>query len=177
MFAAKVHRPVSFTVIAVWAQRKPSYPEALRRGIEVYRDPLLNEPTVLLGDFNSSASWDAQHGRRDHMDFEAQLRQEYGLVSVYHAATGELLGAESQPTYYWQWRQHAPFHLDYCYVPESWLPGLNSVTVGTYQDWADLSNHRPVVIDVSPTNADSHTSRVRCKRALYLRKSREPRRP
>jgi endonuclease/exonuclease/phosphatase family metal-dependent hydrolase len=150
MFAARVQGPISFTLIAVWAQAEPSYSEVLRRGLVVYRDLLLDGPTVLLGDLNSSAAWDAQRGRRDHLELEAQLRQEYGLVSAYHAATGEASGSESQPTHYWRWREQAPFHLDYCYLPEAWLPGLESVTVGTYQDWANVSDHRPVIIDVDP---------------------------
>jgi hypothetical protein len=153
MFAARVHGPICFTLIAVWAQPEPSYSEALRRGVQVYGDLLVNGPAVLLGDFNSSAAWDAQRGRRDHLDFEAQLRQEYGLVSAYHAATGETLGSESQPTHYWRWREQSPFHLDYCYLPQAWLRGLASVTVGTYREWADVSDHRPIIIDVDPAKA------------------------
>jgi endonuclease/exonuclease/phosphatase family metal-dependent hydrolase len=108
---------------------------------------------VLLGDLNSSAAWDAQRGRTEHKCFEAQLCQEYGLVSAYHAATGENLAEESQPTHYWRWSEQAPFHLDYCYLPEGWLPGLEGVFVGGYQEWADASDHRPLVVDVNLAKA------------------------
>lgn len=67
----------------------PTYSEALRRGLDVYRDLLVSGPTVLLGDFNSSVAWDRQHGRTDHRELEAQLKYEFGLVSAYHAASGE----------------------------------------------------------------------------------------
>jgi endonuclease/exonuclease/phosphatase family metal-dependent hydrolase len=40
-----------------------------------------------------------------------------------------------------------PFHLDYCFVPRRWQ--LDRVLVGNYADWASLSDHRPVVVDVT----------------------------
>jgi hypothetical protein len=45
MFAARVLGPVSFTVVAVWAQQEPTYSEALRRGVTAYRDLLRASPT------------------------------------------------------------------------------------------------------------------------------------
>jgi endonuclease/exonuclease/phosphatase family metal-dependent hydrolase len=150
MFAASVSGPSSFTVLATWAQREPTYSEALRRGLQVYRDILLAAPCVLMGDLNSSTAWDDRYGRTDHRRLEAQLHDEFGLVSAYHAATGEPPGQESRPTHFWRWQAGAPFHLDYCYLPKEWLHGLETVTVGSYQDWADVSDHRPVCVDVSP---------------------------
>jgi endonuclease/exonuclease/phosphatase family metal-dependent hydrolase len=150
MFAARVLGAVSFTVVAVWAQQEPTYSEALRCGLTVYRDLLAAGPSVLLGDFNSSVAWDTKHGRTDHRELENQLRQEFGLVSAYHAATGEEPGSESRPTHFWRWQEASPFHLDYCYLPETWAPGLRKVIVGSYNDWADASDHRPVIVDVLP---------------------------
>ncbi|HUR96253.1 MAG TPA: endonuclease/exonuclease/phosphatase family protein [Gemmatimonadales bacterium] len=150
MFAARVRGPVSFTVIAVWSQLEPTYAEALRRGVAVYEDVLRAGPCVLIGDFNSSAAWDDRHRRNDHRELDTSLREQFGLVSAYHAATGEAPGRESLATHYWRWQETAPFHLDYCYLPERWCAGLTSVTVGTYGDWAGVSDHRPVVVDVTP---------------------------
>ena len=153
MFAVRVSGPLAFTVVAVWAQPEPGYSEALRRGVEAYRDLLAEGPCVLLGDFNSSVAWDAKHGRGDHRDLEARLQQEFGLVSAYHAATGEQPGEESKPTHFWRWKEGSPFHIDYCYLPEAWVSGLRSVTVGGYEEWAKASDHRPVIVDVAPDNA------------------------
>ena len=44
MFAARVQGPVTFTVVAVWAQPEPTYSEGLRRGLATYRDLLLSGP-------------------------------------------------------------------------------------------------------------------------------------
>jgi exodeoxyribonuclease III len=150
LFAARVRGPVTFTLVAVWAQQEPTYIEALQRGLTLYRDVLLAGPCVLMGDLNSSVAWDTRHGRTDHRDFEARLHREFGLVSAYHAAMGEEPGHESKPTHFWRWREASPFHLDYCYLPETWLPGLTSVTVGSYDEWADASDHRPVTVEVIP---------------------------
>jgi endonuclease/exonuclease/phosphatase family metal-dependent hydrolase len=151
MFGAAVHGPASFTVLAVWAQREPSYSEALRRGVHVYRDLLRAGPVVLAGDLNSSVAWDARHGRTDHLAWEAELRDEFGLVSAYHAVTGERPGAETRPTHYWRWQESSPYHIDFCYVPQAWVLGLQSVSVGSFADWADASDHRPLIVDVVPT--------------------------
>jgi len=150
MYAARVEGPVEFTIVAVWAQQEPTYSEALRRGVEAYRDVLMTSPCVLLGDFNSSAAWDTRHGRRDHRDLEDLLRRDFGLVSAYHAATREQPGEETRPTHFWRWKEASPFHIDYCYLPESWVAGLEQVTVGGYGEWADASDHRPVIVDVVP---------------------------
>ena len=150
MFAARVQGSVTFTVVAVWAQPEPTYSEALRRAVTIYRDLLLSGPCVVLGDLNSSVAWDNRHGRSDHRELERQLREEFGLVSAYHVATGEQPGEESRPTHFWRWHEEAPFHLDYCYLPEQWLPGMISVKVGTYEEWADASDHRPLTVEVVP---------------------------
>ena len=160
-FAARVRGPVSFTVLAVWAQREPTYSEALRRGVEVYRDLLLAGPCVIMGDLNSSVAWDDRHRRTDHRRLDAQLSEEFGLVSAYHAATGEGPGQESRPTHFWRWHAGSPFHLDYCYLPKRWLPGLESATVGGYEEWADASDHRPLVVNVSPPAAPAPAARSR----------------
>ena len=57
------------------------------------------------------------------------LRDDFGLVSAYHAHTGHAPG-EEQPTLYWQWKHHQPYHVDYCFVPEPWVGHIRSVEVG-----------------------------------------------
>ena len=150
MYAARVLGPVPFTVVAVWAQPERTYSEALLRGVEAYRDLLTNGPCVLIGDFNSSVAWDTRHRRRDHRDLEELLLRDFGLVSAYHAATGEPPGEESRPTHFWRWKEGSPYHIDYCYLPTPWIAGLERVTVGAYAEWADASDHRPVIVDVVP---------------------------
>ena len=123
MFPVRVAGPTSFNVLGVWAQADPTYSAALLQGLTLYREFLKSGPSILLGDFNSSVAWDDKHGRTDHRDLEERLRQEFGLVSAYHAATTEPPGAETRPTHFWRWHEASPYHLDYCYIPEAWLVG------------------------------------------------------
>src|ERR1035441_1156390 len=55
--------------------------------------------------------------------------------------------AETRPTYYFYRHQDKPFHIDYVFVPKSWR--LKSVEVGSFREWGHLSDHVPVVVDVS----------------------------
>jgi endonuclease/exonuclease/phosphatase family metal-dependent hydrolase len=116
----------------------------------IYRDLLVEGPTVLLGDFNSSVALDDRLGRSDHRTLDTQLRDEFGLVSAYHVSHHEQAGSESRPTHYWRWQETSPYHLDYCYLPQSWVSSIESVAVGSYPVWADASDHRPLIVDVSP---------------------------
>ena len=40
-----------------------------------------------------------------------------------------------------------PFHIDYVFVPKDWR--LKSVEVGSFGEWGKLSDHVPVVVDVT----------------------------
>ena len=59
----------SFLLFAVWAQKDPAYPyvRAVIRAVELYRDLIAAQPTVMLGDFNSNSFWDRTgEEARDH---------------------------------------------------------------------------------------------------------------
>jgi len=70
------------------------------------------------------------------------------MTSAYHAHFGEAHGAESRATYYFHWKVEKPFHIDYCFVPDAWLSGLQQVGIGDYTDWKDASDHRPLWVDI-----------------------------
>lgn len=133
--------------LGVWTQQRPTHVRAAANALDAYRYFMTGDhPVIMVGDFNSHWRWDSSSSV-NHSHFVGRLRDEFGLVSAYHAFYGVEPG-EEQPTLYWQWRQHQPYHVDYCFIPESWLPGLRSVSVGTWEDWEGLSDHRPLVVDV-----------------------------
>ena len=74
---------------------------------------------------------------------------ELGLVSSYHHFHGEAHGQETMPTYHFQWKLERPFHIDYCFIPKSWTPNLRRVEIGSYQEWKALSDHRPLMVEIS----------------------------
>jgi endonuclease/exonuclease/phosphatase family metal-dependent hydrolase len=90
---------------------------------------------VIMGDFNSNAMWDKKRRpARDHSAMVGAL-SELGLVSSYHHFFGEARGKETRPTHYFRWHEHEPYHLDYCFIPQSWAERLVNVEVGSYEAW------------------------------------------
>ncbi|MEP6609867.1 MAG: hypothetical protein ABJA83_14485 [Burkholderiaceae bacterium] len=143
-----VKGPQSFFVIAVWSQKKSLYVEAILRALHAFHDLIEANPTVVLGDFNSNAVWDKKHSSgRNHTALVA-LCKKLGLVSAYHQFFNEEQGKETRATLYFHRRQARPYHIDYCFIPEAWTQSLTSVQVGTYSEWADASDHCPLIVDL-----------------------------
>ena len=102
-----------------------------------------------MGDLNSNVLWDSNHpGDRNHSAL-VSLLQELGLVSAYHSFHGEAHGEESKPTYYFQWKEQRPFHIDYCFIPEPWARNVRRVEIGGYEEWKEYSDHRPLLVEVT----------------------------
>jgi exodeoxyribonuclease III len=150
----KVRGATDFLLLAVWAcpvgqVKELNYIgqvfEAIKRHNGWFSDGL---PTVICGDFNSNAIFDRGRKRRTHSEVVAILK-ERNLSSAYHAFFSEEHGKETKPTYYfWHWKSR-PFHIDYVFLPSKWIPSVK-VTVGTYRKWRSLSDHVPLIVDLSP---------------------------
>ena len=154
-FPIQVLGPRPFLLLAVWSQQDPIFPyvQGVIRAVEIYRDRIASEPTVIVGDFNSNAIWNRKRpGARDHGALVDML-SDLGLVSAYHQFHGESHGSETRPTLYLRWQRAMPYHVDYCFIPKSWAPHLRSVEVGNYRAWAKVSDHRPLVVDLDFTGA------------------------
>jgi exodeoxyribonuclease-3 len=95
---------------------------------------------------NSNAIWDRERAVSNHSAV-VRLLAAAGLVSVYHTHFGEAQGHERQETFFFHRHQHRGYHLDYCFIPESWLPRLATVHVGPFTPWCDYSDHTPLVVE------------------------------
>jgi exodeoxyribonuclease III len=143
--------PTNFTLFAVWTHGKQPfrYVEAAVKAVDMYRDLIGDKPTVLMGDLNSNAIWDAEHPPKlNHSALVKQLAG-LGLVSAYHHSQNEVHGRETLPTYYFQWNKDRPFHIDYCFVPKAWAKRILRVEIGSYEDWRQYSDHRPLLVEVA----------------------------
>lgn len=151
VFPVEVSGPVNFLLIAVWAKKNQEYPyvEGVLRAVKRYRHLFTQYPTVLTGDLNSNAIWDSSHAEGLSHSSLVNTLADLGLVSSYHHFFGEAHGKEKQPTYYFQWKKERPFHLDYCFIPEEWTPNLRSVEVGSYVNWKERSDHRPMLVEIA----------------------------
>lgn len=148
IFPIQVSGPERFSMLVVWSKHdKYRYVEGIVRGVEMYRDLILSSPTILAGDFNSNAIWDSEHP--PHLSHSALVRLlgEFGLVSCYHHFYNEPHGQETRATYYHQWKQGNPFHLDYLFAPAALAKVLKRVDVGLYDGWCEHSDHRPILVE------------------------------
>ena len=149
-FPVQVTGPTSFLLLAIWSQRNPDfrYVRAVIRAVEIYRDLIVSQPTVIAGDFNSNTIWDYKRPPTQNHSGLVQQLTSLGLVSAYHHFFGEAQGAESRPTLYLHRDPGKPYHIDYCFIPQAWATTLRSVEVGTDEPWAKYSDHRPLVVDI-----------------------------
>jgi exodeoxyribonuclease-3 len=142
----RIAGPRPFRVLLIWAQKDPRYVEAIWRDLDRHAYWIRAEECVIAGDFNSTPAVERSRRHPCHRDLADRLRDDFGLVSAYHAFYGLEHGEEEHPTYYHQRRRDRPFHLDYCFVPASWR--VRDVRVGAVDDWCGYSDHCPVVVDL-----------------------------
>jgi exonuclease III len=151
---AKVHGPREFLLLSVWAcpvgaKRENNYVgqtyEAIVRHPNWFREDV---PTVICGDFNSNPVFDPGRKTRTHSKI-VQLLGDRGLISAYHAFFSENHGAESKPTYYFWHRQDRCFHIDYIFIPNTWMDRVTDFKVGSYRRWRPASDHVPIQVDIA----------------------------
>ena len=148
-FPVTVVGPVPCQLLVVWAKYSRTYPyvEAVVRAVECYRAFIADAPTLLIGDLNSNAVWDAEHSNESNHSALVRMLSELGMVSVYHEFFHEAHGAESQPTFHLYRKRTRPYHLDYCFAPRAWLPVLRSVEIGPFEHWGAVSDHLPLRVE------------------------------
>ena len=149
--------PSEFNLLAVWAQNisggnvRKRQAGPLRRGLAKYRAFLTGAPAIVAGDLNNNVIWHKPGYWINH-GISVAILESYGLVSAYHARTGEEQGRETVPTLYWRDRRKdgPTYHIDYVFLPRTWLDGIREFRVGTFEDWcgARLSDHVPVIVEV-----------------------------
>ena len=147
----QVHGAVDFNLLAIWAcpvgtKRADNYIGQVFRCLAEHDGWFGSAPVVVAGDLNSNSQWDADRPGRNHSEV-VRLFEGHGLISAYHAHHTEKQGAETRPTHYFRHHQDKPFHIDYVFVPKGWR--LKSVEVGSFREWGHLSDHVPMLVDVS----------------------------
>ena len=149
----RISGPTDFVLLAIWAWRAPS------RGYAGYVDQLYEAfknhpewfdcgPVIAAGDFNRSAKFN-KHISGDNHSSIVSLLEERGLTSAYHHFYKEEQGDETRHTHHHLWNREKPFHLDYIFIPKSWCTRLNSMNVGTVEEWIGHSDHCPIVATFS----------------------------
>ena len=98
----QVTGPVSFQLIHVWAQNEgvDRYVRGVVRAVDLWSERIAAQPTVIAGDFNANAFWDAEHPADGNFTALARKLESLGLVSAYHEFFGEKFGQETRPTFF-----------------------------------------------------------------------------
>ncbi len=144
----RVSGPVCFHLLAVWALNfRPAsglnMPDALR----FYRRFLSRRDAVVAGDFNNNVFWD-RPGKRTNFVNVARTLSTLGLTSAYHAVTGDSFGQERHATLWFLKRWRQPYHIDYCFIPTTWVAPSLSVIVGHHKEWLKHSDHAPLLVTI-----------------------------
>ena len=145
--AGAVSGPASFTVLGIWSQG-PRYVDDAMRSLDDYADVLRQGPAVVMGDLNSGTRLKGRkppsNGHRRIIDALTDL----GLVSAYHAFHKVDHGRERHATYCHQFNAVQPWHIDFCFVPVSWVDCVVGVKVLAGARWAKRSDHFPLMVDL-----------------------------
>jgi exonuclease III len=141
-------------VLAVWAMNNKGNPRQRYIGqvhTALKNNPkLIDEDTVVAGDFNWNVIWDESPKSPlcgDFGDVRGELNQN-GLYSIYHAACGNEFGEETEATFYMHKKEERPYHIDYAFIPRGLIGSNVEVTVGGYDDWIDASDHVPLLVTI-----------------------------
>lgn len=138
-------------IVGVWTQNaSPSntaYIGQFWHYMEAHRDKL-GPRTIIAGDLNSNAIWDKPRRVWNHSTCVRRL-EESGFRSLYHLATGEEQGAETQPTFYLHRSELKPYHIDYVFAHNALHEGAATVVqVGERYGWIDASDHMPLIVEI-----------------------------
>lgn len=111
-----------YLILGVWPTKptderpKKTYPQIAQEIIEEYAHHFKDYKTLVIGDFNCYVNqFDAKKKFGDMIRINEVL-ESFGLYSLYHQQTGELLGQETTATYYHRFHESEPFFLDYAYT-------------------------------------------------------------
>ena len=118
--------------------------------LDRFGDFLAQPQVAMVGDLNTSSRVRSQ--ARSHPEFVARAGA-LGLTSLYHYQTQESHGEESQATYRHRGSDQDTFHIDYCFLSASLLQGAR-IRVVNDPDWAKVSDHYPIVVDLPDRSAD-----------------------
>lgn len=118
----KVKGPLDFNLFAIWAMNnledvKKRYIGQVYSAIMHYK-ALLDEPTVIMGDFNWNVIWDAKpdYPLYGNLIDVIKILESKKIRSVYHEFYNEDFGKETKPTLFMYHRHNRPYHVDYCFA-------------------------------------------------------------
>jgi endonuclease/exonuclease/phosphatase family metal-dependent hydrolase len=140
--------PVSFAALGIWSQG-PKYVDDVMRTLKSHAGLLRAGPAVVMGDLNSGTDLNIKRSPSKGHSRIVDTLNDLGLVSAYHAFHNVHHGNERHPTYRHQFKTSKPWHIDFCFVPATWVGSLVSVEAIDRKDWPmRRSDHLPLMVDL-----------------------------
>lgn len=140
-----------FHILVVWSQKEEGsdYIAGMNKDMPKYKEFLAHPNSFVIGDWNSSVALDEKYGGEEvGHNALVRLLESWGLASAYHHWHDmDKHGDEAHPTFFHTKKLSRPFHIDYLFVPKNVAKKLKSVSVGAPQQWLELSDHMPLIID------------------------------
>lgn len=143
---------IEFNLFAIWAmndsqQVRKRYIGQVYSALMYYKD-LLNEPTVIIGDFNWNVVWDAKpdYPLFGNLTDVIKILKDRDIRSVYHEFYNEEFGKEMRPTLFMYHKENKPYHVDYCFASSDF--NVSNVEVGYFNYWIGKSDHMPVIVSL-----------------------------
>lgn len=131
-----------------------SYPQVVNEMLDLIARHRGDADLIIGGDFNVTVS-ERHHSERQNgapwtttsqeRAIQTRLRQDFGLINCWQTANPDVPLAQ---TLRWDKNPVPSFHIDGIFVPASW--GIRPCcTVVDREEWAELSDHNPVVATVT----------------------------
>lgn len=92
-----------------------TYPQIAQEIIHEYAPHFKDYKTLIIGDFNCYVNQYDRTKQYGDMLRVNEVLESYGLFSLYHRQTGEQLGHETTPTFYFRFHEEETFFIDYAY--------------------------------------------------------------
>ena len=138
-----------FILFAIWANnpqdKDGQYVTQVWKAVNYYQNLLSENNCILIGDFNSNTIWDRPRREGNHSAVVSKLAEK-NIFSTYHKFFNQEQGKEMHPTLFLYRHENKPYHLDYCFASNNFMNVLESVEVGTYNDWKMHSDHKPLIV-------------------------------
>lgn len=137
-------------LLGVWTKQANSptfgYIGQMWKFLQSHKSILMDSDAIIIGDFNSNASWDVWDRWWNHSDVVREL-EDIGCFSLYHWLNDEKQGAEQVPTFYMHKKLEKPYHIDYAFLPKKWL-GSSTLEIGSPDIWLAHSDHMPLLVSL-----------------------------
>jgi len=141
---------INFNLFAVWAynpnDKDGKYITQVWKAIDHYDRLIRDNPTIIIGDFNSNTIWDYKKHRLSNHSSVVKALEEKGIFSTYHLHHKQTQGKEEHPTYFMYRHLNRSYHIDYCFASGDLIDKLENVEIGTHEQWAKLSDHNPLIV-------------------------------